>query len=175
MKYSKHFRHQHAEGRSTWHFEWCTKYRYKIFNTDSNKNLCRIALQEAAKSSAVEILEMEVEPEHLHMIVEIPLNKTPIDAIRDLKSLSARILFRLLPKLCFRYPKRRLWSRGKFAITVGNITLEKAKEYVRNQKAHHAKTLLLWNPHSGAKRKSCPVGQGLALRRKSIDFLSPNN
>ena len=164
MRYSKHYRHQHANGKSTWHFEWCTKYRYKVFNTLYNKNLCKIALQEAAKKSSVEILEMEIEPEHLHMVVEIPLTKTPVDAIRDLKSISARILFLLLPKLRYRYPKRCLWSRGKFAISVGNITLEKAKEYVRNQQAHHAKAfaLLLRNPRSEAKRgvarraRACP-------------------
>ncbi len=139
MRYSKHFRHQHTCGMSTWHFEWCTKYRYKVFNTEKNKNFCRIALQEAAKNSLVEILELEVEAEHVHMVVEIPLTKAPVDAIRSLKSLSARILFQLMPKLRYRYPKKRLWSRGKFATSVGNITLEKAKEYVRNQKAHHAK------------------------------------
>ncbi|MBI2103350.1 IS200/IS605 family transposase [Candidatus Woesearchaeota archaeon] len=142
MRYSKHYRHQHANGKSTWHFEWCTKYRYKVFNTLYNKNLCKIALQEAAKRSSVEILEMEVEPEHLHLVVEIPLTKTCVDAIRDLKSLSARILFRLMPKLRYKYPRKKLWSRGKFAISVGHITLEKAKEYVRNQETHHAKAYL---------------------------------
>jgi putative transposase len=101
-----------------------------------------VALSEAAKKAQVEILELEVQPEHVHMIVEIPLTKTPIDAIRDLKSLSARIVFALIPKLGYRYPKRILWSKGKFAISVGNITLEKAKEYVKNQETHHAKALL---------------------------------
>ena len=171
MRYSKKFSPQHANGRSTWHIEWCTKYRYKIFSTEKNKNLCRIALQEAAKKSATEILELEVEPEHLHLIAEIPLTKSPVEAIRDLKSLSARILFRLLPKLRYRYPKRRLWSRGKFAISVGNITLDKAKEYVKNQKAHHAKAHSLSresSPRSGAK--GLPEGQGLAPRRMSKQY-----
>ncbi|MBI5390225.1 transposase [Candidatus Woesearchaeota archaeon] len=63
----------------------------------------------------------------------------PIDAVQILKSVSARIIFVLRPRLHLRYPKGSLWSRGNFAISVGNITLEKAKEYVRNQKAHHAK------------------------------------
>ncbi len=139
MRYSKNFRHQHANGRSTWHFEWCTKYRYKVFSSENNKNLCTIALKEAAKKAQVDLLELEVQPEHVHMIAELPLTKTPIDAIRDLKSLSARIIFALVPKLGFRYPKRKLWSKGKFAMSVGNITLEKAKEYVKNQETHHAK------------------------------------
>jgi len=139
MKYSDNFTHQHAEGKSTWHIEWCTKYRYKIFESDYNKNICLISLEEAAKKSRVVILEKEVQPEHIHLIAELPLTVAPMTAIRKLKGLSARIIFALIPKLRSRYPKGNLWSRGKFAISVGNITLEKAKEYVKNQKAHHAK------------------------------------
>ena len=139
MKYSDNFAHQHANGKSTWHIEWCTKYRYKVFRRDYNKNICIIALEEAAKKSNVALLEREVEPEHLHLIAEIPLTVAPIDAIRKLKSISAKIIFAQIPKLGLRYPKRALWSTGKFVTSVGNITLEKAKEYVETQKAHHAK------------------------------------
>lgn len=138
MKYSENFIHQHSNGKSNWHFEWCTKYRYKVFKKIYNKNLCQIALLEAAKKANVAISEIEVQPEHIHMIVELPLTETPINTIKTLKSISAKILFRELPNLRLRYPKHSLWSRGKFAVTVGNITLEKAKEYVRTQKAHHA-------------------------------------
>ena len=143
MRYSNNFRHQHVSGRSTWHVEWCTKYRYEVFRSAYNKNLCRIALLEAAKKAHVEILELEVQPEHIHMIAELPLTISPVTAIQKIKSISAKILFILLPKLRLRYPKGYLWSRGKFAISVGNITLEKAKEYVKNQETHHAKTIPL--------------------------------
>lgn len=145
MKYSDNFTHQHAEGKSTWHIEWCTKYRYKLFESDYHKNICLIALEEAAKKSKVVILEKEVQPEHVHLIAELPLTVAPINAICKIKSLSARIIFALIPKLHLRYPKGALWSRGKFAISVGNITLEKAKEYVKNQKAHHAKKTRIHN------------------------------
>ena len=139
MRYSKNFKHQHSNGMSNWHFEWCTKYRYKVFRKSYNKNLCQIALLEAAKIAKINIQELEVQPEHIHMIVELPLTETPVNAIRKLKSISTKILFRLLPKLRLRYPKNALWSRGKFAISIGNITLEKAKEYVKNQETHHTK------------------------------------
>ena len=161
MKYSENFAHQHAEGKSTWHIEWCTKYRYKIFNSDYSKKICVIALEEAAKKAKVVLLEREVEPEHLHAVAEIPLTVAPIDAIMKLKSISARIIFALIPKLRYRYPRGALWSTGKFAISVGNITLEKAKEYVKNQGAHHAKLLLRESspsPQRGSARRlrACP-------------------
>ena len=148
MRYSEHFARQHAMGKSTWHIEWCTKYRYKVFESEYHKNICIIALEEAAKKAHVVLLEREVEAEHLHMVAELPLTVAPIDAVRKLKSISAKIIFAQIPKLRLRYPKGSLWSAGKFAISVGNITLEKAREYVKNQRTRHAKkqAIILWNP-----------------------------
>ena len=87
MSIYKRNRHAHSVGWSMWHFEWCTKYRYKIFKHDRIKNFCVVAIQEAAKKSK-------------------------------------------------RYPRGHLWSAGKFAASIGHITLEKAKAYLE---AHHAK------------------------------------
>ena len=140
MKYSEYFHHDHSEGRSTWHIEWCTKYRYKIFKSEHDKNICVIALEEAAKKVGVVLLEREAEPEHIHLVAELPLTMAPTKAIGMLKSLSAKIIFALRPNLRLLYHHGKLWSKGKFAISVGNISLEKAKEYVKNQKAHHAKS-----------------------------------
>ena len=158
MKYSNNFVHQHAIGKSTWHIEWCTKYRYKVFKSDYNKNICIIALEEAAKKANVVLLEREVESEHLHLIAELPLTVAPTDAIRKIKSISARIIFALIPKLHLRYPKGKLWSRGKFAISVGNITLEKAKEYVKNQMVHHARNEVLNGNPRPSRNEGQPAG-----------------
>ena len=138
MVYSEHFTHSHSIGKSAWHIEWCTKYRYRLFKSDYNKNICIIALEEAAKKTGIVLLEREVQAEHVHLIAELPLTISPIDAIMKMKGISARIIFRLKPKLRLRYPKGHLWSSGKFAISVGHITLEKAKEYVKGQEVHHA-------------------------------------
>ena len=72
---------------------------HKIFNSDYSKKICVIALEEAAKKANVVLLEREVEPEHLHIIAEIPLKVAPIYAIMKLKSVSAKIIFALMPKL----------------------------------------------------------------------------
>ena len=164
MSYSNTFFHEHSIGKSTWHVEWCTKYRYKLFKSLYHKNICMIALDEAAKRVGVVLLEKEVQPEHIHLVVELPLTIAPIVAIGKIKGLSAKIIFALRPKLRLRYPKGHLWSTGKFATSVGYITLDKAKEYVKNQEAHHAKNTEHRNPRSEAKRRSRamrePLGRG---------------
>ena len=172
MRYSDNFHPQHANGQSIWHVEWCTKYRYKIFGSEEHKNLCYIAIVEAAKIANVHLLELETEAEHVHLLMEIPLCESPINAIRQLKSLSARLLFLILPKLKYRYPKRCLWSTGKFVMSVGYITLEKAKEYVKNQRAHHAKASFTFSQESLPRTavRGCPAGQGLAPGRMSKCF-----
>ena len=156
MRYSEHFAHQHAQGKSTWHIEWCTKYRYKVFKSEYHKNICSIALEEAAKKAKVVLLEREVQPEHVHLIVELPLTMSPIEAVGRLKSISAKIILALIPNLRLRYPQGTVWSAGKFAISVGNITLEKAKEYVNTQEAHHAKNTVY---SVGNPRPSLSEGQ----------------
>lgn len=141
-----------------------------MFKSNYNKNICLIALEEAAKKSRVMLLEREVQPEHVHIVVELPLTIAPTKAIGMMKSISAKIIFALIPKLRLRYPRGHLWSAGKFVINVGNITLEKAKEYVKNQAVHHAKKDYL-DPFTGilarATARVSPQAEGSAPRRRS--------
>ena len=64
------------------------------------------------------------------------MDMAPTRALHLLKGYSAKILFVLIPGFRKRYPKGHLWSPGKFAASVGHITVEKAKAYLE---AHHAK------------------------------------
>ena len=130
----------HSVGWSSYHFQWCTKYRYKIFRKDKLKNICLIALIEAAKRHKITIEEIDIESDHVHMIVMMPLTMSVSKALNLLKGFSSKLIFELCPKLKLRYPKGHLWTKGKFAGSIGHITLEVAKEYVKNQEAHHANT-----------------------------------
>ena len=134
---------QHAQKRSvgwsTWHLQWCTKYRYKIFSSPERRNLCKIFLHEAAKRHNFAILDCEVDVDHIHVLASLPLTMTPVDAMHKLKGFTARCLFIELPILDGLYKKRHLWSPGKFMGSVGHITLETAKKYIET---HHAKVCL---------------------------------
>ena|SRR3989338_4362468 len=141
MNVYKQNRHAHSVGWSTWHFEWVTKYRYKIFTKEKLKNVCFIAIQEAAKRGKIEIMEMEVDTNHIHVVVSLPLTMSPSKALQILKGFSSRLIFAQIPKLRYRYPKGHLWSAGKFIASVGHITLENAKKYLEE---HHAKAHLLY-------------------------------
>ncbi len=135
-------RHAHSVGWSTWHFECCTKYRYKVFSNHYIKNICFIAIQEAARRHKIDIIDSEVDVDHVHVIASLPMSMAPTVALNRLKGLSAKIIFDLVPNLGKLYKKGHLWSSGKFCASIGHITLDKAKKYLED---HHAKASN-WNP-----------------------------
>ena len=134
----------HGIGWSIWHFEWATKYRRTVFNDPVLQKLCGIAFEEAAERYHFHLEEYEVQPEHVHLLVYLGPSMSAVQAVGLIKGYSSRLLWLTEEhRLRMYYPqpkgKRSLWGDGKFFASVGHITLEKAKEYVEKQKAHHAK------------------------------------
>ena len=130
--------YSHAVGINFWAFEWCPKYRYKMFRRPHYKNLCVIAIMEAAKRYGIQLHELNVQIDHFHGVATLPRTMSIDKAEMLLKGFSAYLLFRLAPELRLRYPKGHFWSMGKFDTTVGFTDLERQLEYVRNQDIHHA-------------------------------------
>ena len=156
--------YQHAVGGSTWHFEWCTKYRYKLFRKEYLKNLCWIALEEAARRYNIQIEAMNIQPDHIHVVLHMSLKQTPLEVVKKLKGFSSWMLFKLKPKLRLLFPKGSLWSTGKFIASVGDVDLSYVIEYVKNQDAHHAQSESSpWSEAEGS-----PERRGFNPRRRSI-------
>ncbi len=134
-------RHNHCVRRSVWHIEWCTKYRYKMMQKLENRNIVAACIRQAAHRHGIKLLALEVMPEHVHSAAELPKGIDEVKAVKYLKGGSSRKIFQVKEKFCLRYPKRRFWSRGYMARTVG-LDEEKAVRYVRNQQSHHNVTFL---------------------------------
>jgi len=139
----KYERSSHNVGISMRHFEWCTKYRYKMFGKAEYRNLITACIRRAASMHEIKIIELNVQPEHVHCIVGISLIMTPVKALQILKGVSSRLFFQFHERAQLRYPRHHLWSPGKFAASLGFIQIETAKNYVRNQDKHHARSLAL--------------------------------
>ena len=133
----KYERRSHSVGVSMWHFEWCTKYRYKMFRKEERRSLIAACIRRAASMYEIKMLELNVQPDHVHCVVGINLSMNPVYALQILKGVSARLFFKNNPKVRLRYPNGHLWSPGKFASSLGFIQVEKAVDYVRNQDEHH--------------------------------------
>ena len=80
---------------------------------------------------------LEVLPEHVHCEVELTLAMSPSWALQILKGGSAYLFFQFHERARLRYPKGHLWSRGKFAASVGFVQKDVVENYIRNQREHH--------------------------------------
>ena len=130
-------RRAYSVGISIWHFEFCSKYRYKMFGKEEYCALMGACIRRAAHEHGIKIVVLEVLPEHAHCAVELTLAMSPSWALQILKGRSAYLFFRQHEKARLRYPKGHLWSRGKFAASIGFVQKDTVEEYIRNQRAHH--------------------------------------
>lgn len=78
-------------------------------------------IKEICEEYGIEIEEMEVKPEHVHMLVSFPPSRSIGEVVRIIKSLSERGLFREFPGLKKRLWAGELWEDGYFARTVGDL------------------------------------------------------
>jgi len=79
-----------------------------------------------------EIIEMEIMPDHVHLLVEVDPQFGINRAVRSIKGFSSRMLRMEFPELKTRLPT--LWTNSYFVSTVGGAPLEVIKQYIENQK-----------------------------------------
>jgi putative transposase len=126
-------KHEHGVGISIQHLMWCTKYRYKMFGKEEPRNLMAACVRRAASLHGIKMIELNVQPEHVHCIVGLPFTMSPSMALQILKGISARLFFQHGKKIRLRYPKGHLWSRGKFSASLGFVQMDVVQNYVKNQ------------------------------------------
>jgi len=136
--YEGYKKNVHSVGVSFWHMEWCTKYRYKMMRKEENQKLMEACIRRSASKNNIKILDISVESEHVHVVVELKFTMTPSWGLQILKGGSAYLFFSKKPNCRKRYPRGHFWSPGKFISSVGFIELDAARTYVQNQKLHHA-------------------------------------
>ncbi len=89
-------------------------------------------LLEYAKKLSVDILEMEIMPDHVHILMEVDPQFGVHKAVKSLKGYTSKILREEFPYLRTKIPT--LWTNSYFVSTVGGAPLEVIKQYIENQK-----------------------------------------
>ena len=89
-------------------------------------------LLEYATNLSVDILEMEIMPDHVHILMEVDPQFGIHKAVKSLKGYTSRILRQEFPYLKTKMPT--LWANSYFVSTVGGAPLEAIKQYIENQK-----------------------------------------
>jgi putative transposase len=110
---------------------WCPKYRRKVLVDGVDVRLKEI-LHEVVSETTGEILEIEVMPDHVHVLVEIDPQYGIAKLVRNMKGRSSRLLRQEFPWLRSRLPT--LWTNSYFVSTVGSAPISIVKQYIENQK-----------------------------------------
>ncbi|MGB3265381.1 MAG: IS200/IS605 family transposase [Microcoleus sp.] len=114
-----------------YHIVWCPKYRRKVLVEGVDTRLKQILLDVATEFGS-ELIEMEVMPDHVHLLVECDPQLGIAKLIRYMKGRSSRYLRQEFPWLKSRLPT--LWTNSYFIATLGGAPISVIKQYIENQK-----------------------------------------
>ena len=121
----------HTKWNCKYHIVFAPKYRRKVFYADKRLEIGAI-LRELCKCKGVNIIEAEVCPDHVHMLLEIPPNMSISSFMGFLKGKSSLMIYEKWGNARYQYRNREFWSRGYYVDTVGKNTKAIA-EYIQNQ------------------------------------------
>jgi putative transposase len=114
-----------------YHGIWCPKYRRKVLVNSVDMRLKEIIHQTAQEFRAI-VIELEVMPDHVHLLCEVDPQFGIHRLVRNLKGRSSRLLRQEFPWLRSRLPT--LWTNSYLVATVGGAPLVVIKQYIENQK-----------------------------------------
>ena len=114
-----------------YHVVWCPKYRRKVL-TDEIATRLKELIIETAEGINADVIEMEVMPDHVHLLIEVDPQYGINKAVRHIKGVSSHVLRSEFPSLKSRLPT--LWTNSYFVSTVGGAPLSAIKQYIENQK-----------------------------------------
>ena len=114
-----------------YHVVFCPKYRRKVLVDGVDQRLKDLILETCAKYQ-VEIIELEIMPEHVHLLVEVDPQFGVHKLVKAIKGSSSFVLRKEFPFLATKLPT--LWTNSYFVSTVGGAPLEIIKQYIENQK-----------------------------------------
>ncbi|WP_443685022.1 IS200/IS605 family transposase [Phascolarctobacterium succinatutens] len=121
----------HTKWNCKYHIVFAPKYRRKIFY-EEKRFAIRDILRTICGWKGVEIIEGEVCPDHVHLLLSIPPKMSVSYFVGYLKGKSSLMMFQRFENMKFAYRNREFWCKGYYVDTVGKNTTA-IKEYIANQ------------------------------------------
>lgn len=110
-----------------YHFIWCPKYRKKVL-TGEVANRLESLIEEKAEELELDILELAIQPDHVHLFITGHPKLAPNKIIQQLKGSSSRVL---RDEYDFGLPS--LWTRSYFVSSAGEVSSQTIEEYIEAQ------------------------------------------
>ena len=121
----------HTKWNCKYHVVFAPKYRRKAFYKAKRVEIGKI-LRQLCEWKGVNIIEAEVCPDHIHMLLEIPPKYSVSGFMGYLKGKSSTMLYEQYGELRYKYRNREFWCRGYYVDTAGK-NASRIAEYIQHQ------------------------------------------
>ena len=123
-------RDEHRVHLIVYHLVWTPKRRKPVLTGSIAKD-CQALIEKKCKEQGWAILELAVQPDHVHLFVRVWPTTSAAEVVKECKGISSHELRKDHPILK-RLPS--LWTRSYFAATAGNVSAEVIQQYIAAQK-----------------------------------------
>jgi len=123
-------RDEHRVHLIVYHLVWTPKRRKPVL-TGTIAQDCRSLIEGKCAEQGWHILELAINPDHVHLFVRVGPSTAAVEVVRQCKGVTSHELRRKYPVLQ-RLPS--LWTRSYFAATAGNVSSEVIQRYIAAQK-----------------------------------------
>ncbi len=122
----------HSLYECKYHIVFCPKYRHRIFKDDLAVYTQQAIQELCRRKEAVEVREVNVQPDHVHLVVSLAPKYAVSEFMGYLKGKLALRLFHQYEQLGKRFWGRHRWATGYCVSTIG-LDEEQVRKYVKWQ------------------------------------------
>jgi len=114
------------------HLVWCPKYRRRVLLGKVASRLYEL-FRQAAEVNDWEVHELNVQKDHIHMLIQYHPRESISQAVNILKGGTSKVIRQEFPKLEEFLWGDSFWCDGYFAESVGQVNEKVMKDYIKNQ------------------------------------------
>ena len=130
---SKVISNSHNKTTLMYHLVCAIKYRRNVLTDDVTDTIVNVCL-EISEKYGIDFIEIGTDVDHIHYLIQTPPKYSPSQVVTMIKSLTARMVFKINPEVKKKLWGGEFWSDGYWMIIVSQNATEKViKEYVKNQ------------------------------------------
>ena len=122
----------HASYSLFYHLVWAPKYRRRVLDGKVGERAKQIIMETSA-NYGYKVDTLKVSPDHIHLLVSLPPRISIVDAVRTLKSITAKTLLEEFPELKKHLWQGSLWTRGYAVNSVGGLNLDTVRQYIMTE------------------------------------------
>ena len=122
---------EHRVHLIVYHLVWTPKRRKPILVGEIASD-CNKLINDKCEEKGWKILELAIQPDHIHLFVQAFPENSPSEIIKECKRATSYFLRRKYPAVLKKLPS--LWTRSYFVATAGNVSAETIKKYIEAQK-----------------------------------------